>query len=101
MDPNIEILINKFISNVQVNSCEKGANYFILSHLNQLLTYGTAVGEIVINPESNSIEALYNASLSDVILSTKNSPLKLSVLRKKKDGSAWISITFPVLFLYG
>ncbi len=98
MDPNIEILINKFISNVQVNSCEKGANYFILSHLNQLLTYGTAVGEIVINPESNSIEALYNASLSDVILSTKNSPLKLSVLRKKKDGS-FEPIKYPELVL--
>lgn len=97
-DPNIEISINNFISNVKVNSCEKGANYFILSHLNQLLTYGTAVGEIVINPENNSIEALYNASLNDVLLSTKNSPLKLSISCRKKDGS-FEPIKYPDLVL--
>ncbi|MBP3320680.1 MAG: hypothetical protein J6K87_03465, partial [Clostridia bacterium] len=79
----LEYSLNKFIDNVQVNSCERGANSFILSHLNQLLTYGTAVGEIVINPENNSIQALYNACLSDVVLTTKNSPLDLLVLRKK------------------
>lgn len=98
LDPEIEILINKFISTVQVNSCERGAIYFILSHLNQLLTYGTAIGEIVINPETNSIEALYNASLSDVMLSTNNSPLKLSVLRKKDDNS-FEPIKYPELVL--
>lgn len=79
----LEYSLNKFIDNVQVNSCERGTNSFILSHLNQLLTYGTAVGEIVINPENNSIQALYNACLSDVVLTTKNSPLDLLVLRKK------------------
>ena len=97
-DPNIEILINNFISDVHVNSCEKGANYFILSHLNQLLTYGTAVGEIVINPETNSIEALYNASIIDVLLSTKHSPLKLSISCRKKDGS-FEPIKYPDLVL--
>lgn len=94
----IEYKINKFISQIKVNSCERGANHFILSHLNQLLTYGTAIGEIVINPENNSIEALYNASLSDVVLSTKNSPLDLVISQKRKDGSLK-PVDYPELIL--
>jgi len=98
IDPYIEGEINKFISNVKVNSCEVGANYFILSHLNQLLTYGTAVGEIVINPEDNSIAALYNASLADVALTTKDSPLNLIISHRKKDGSLK-PVKYPELVL--
>ncbi len=97
-DSYIESEINKFISNVKVNSCEVGANYFILSHLNQLLTYGTAVGEIVINPEDNSISALYNASLADVALTTKDSPLNLIISHRKKDGSLK-PVKYPELVL--
>lgn len=97
-DSKIEYEINKFISQVKVNSCERGANHFILSHLNQLLTYGTAIGEIVINPEDSSIEALYNASLSDVVLGTKDSPLNLVISHKKKDGSLE-PVKYPELVL--
>ena len=97
----LEYSLNKFIDNVQVNSCERGANSFILSHLNQLLTYGTAVGEIVINPENNSIQALYNACLSDVVLTTKNSPLDLLVLRKKYNNNNYDfePVKYPELVL--
>lgn len=97
---NIEIenLLNKFVNNIQVNSCERGINSFILSHLNQLLTYGTAVGEIVINPEDNSIQALYNACLSDVKLTTKNSPLNLLVLTRNKN-NMFEPIKYPELVL--
>ena len=97
-DSYVEYQINKFISNVRVNSCEVGANYFILSHLNQLLTYGTAVGEIVINPEDGSIEALYNASLKDIDLRTKNSPLNLVISQRRTDGSLH-PIKYPDLVL--
>lgn len=97
----LEYSLNKFIDTVQVNSCERGANSFILSHLNQLLTYGTAVGEIVINPENNSIQALYNACLSDVVLTTKNSPLDLLVLRKKYNNNNYDfePVKYPELVL--
>ncbi len=95
---DIEYKINKFISNVQVNSCGSGANNFILSHLNQLLTYGTAVGEVVINTSGNNIEALYNTSLSNVELLTGDSPLELKVYRKKTDGSLE-TIKYPDLIL--
>lgn len=97
-DPDTEYKINKFISSVHVNSCGKGANSFILSHLNQLLTYGTAVGEIVINTNGDGVEALYNTCLSNVELLTGDSPLKLKVCRKKSDGSLE-RIKYPDLIL--
>lgn len=97
-DPVIEYEINNFLSSVQVNSCGIGANNFILSHLNQLITYGTAIGEIVLDSEGTSIRALYNACLSDVILTTKSSPLNLVIYQKKKDGSAQ-KIKYPQLVL--
>ncbi len=90
--------LNQFVNNVQVNACAKGLNAFILNYLNQLLTYGTAVGEIVIDSNSESIEALYNASLSDVELKLGNSPLKLKICRKKSDGS-FEPIKYPELIL--
>lgn len=95
---DIQKEINNFIKNVHVNSCSVGANQFILSHLNQLLTYGTAVGEIVVNPISNKIEALYNASLYNVDLSTENNPLKIKINRKNFDGTM-TKVKYPELVL--
>lgn len=97
-DEEIEKEINKFISNVQVNSCGRGVHHFISSHLNQLLTYGTAIGEIVLSGDSESIAALYNASLSNVVLTTKDNPLNLVIYRKKPDGSMK-AIKYPQLVL--
>ena len=97
-DEEVEKKINKFISNVQVNSCGRGIHHFISSHLSQLLTYGTAIGEIVLSGDCESIAALYNASLSNVVLSTKDSPLNLIIYRKKPDGSMK-AIKYPQLVL--
>lgn len=97
-DPIVEEKINKFISNVQVNSCGVGANNFILCFLNQLLTYGTAIGEIVVSSSGNDIAALYNAPLEHTVLSTGQSPLQLKIHRKKADGSL-IDIKYPELVL--
>ncbi len=97
-DKDIEYEINKFMANIQVNACGLGASSFILTHLNQLLTYGTAVGEIVVNGDGNKIKALYNASLRDVELKVDNSPLKLKICRKI-EGKESVEIKYPELVL--
>lgn len=97
-DKDIEYEINKFMSNIQVNACGLGASSFILTHLNQLLTYGTAVGEIVVNGDGNKIKALYNASLRDVELRVDNSPIKLKICRKI-EGKESVEIKYPELIL--
>ncbi len=95
---NVEYSLNKFISTVQVNSCGRGVNNFIMNHLDQLLTYGTAVGEMVVDYNNNTIAALYNASLTEVELKNENNPLKLQVCKRKPDGSSE-PIPYPELIL--
>lgn len=85
-DNDIEFLLNKFISHVKVNSCENGLNAFISTYLDQMLTYGTAVGEIVPNTLNNDIAALYNASLKNIKLQTSKNPLNLEVCKKDENG---------------
>lgn len=84
----VEKLLNSFISHVKVNSCENGLNAFISTYLDQMLTYGTAIGEIVPNTLNNDIAALYNASLKDIKLQCGKNPLNLEVYRKDENDNA-------------
>ncbi len=85
-DKIMENKLNDFISHVKVNSCENGMDSFISTYLDQMLTYGTAIGEIVPNNSQEGIAALYNASIKDVELRTNKTPLNLEVCRKDIDG---------------
>ena len=98
-DKEIEYRLNKFLSSVQVNSCSEGVHNFISTHLNQLLTYGTAVGEMVADMESGTIHALYNSSLHDVRLEAdRQNPLQLVISRKSGHGQ-YKAIDYPELVL--
>lgn len=79
--------LNKFLSNVHVNSCSTGANSFLMAHLNQLLTFGTAVGEIVLDKENENIAALYNSSLKNISLKIGDNPLKVKILKQNTNGT--------------
>lgn len=85
-DKMMEDKLNDFISHVKVNSCENGLDSFISTYLDQMLTYGTAIGEIVPNNSQEDIAALYNASIKDVELRTNKNPLNLEVCKKDADG---------------
>lgn len=95
---SVERKLNKFITEIRVNSCGMGANSFITNHLDQLLTYGTAVGEMVIDVNKSEIVALYNAPLEGLELTADDSPLKLKVYKKQTDGS-YEAIKYPDLIL--
>lgn len=94
----LEQKLNKFITNVKVNSSGLGANSFIMNHLDQLLTYGTAVGEIVVDTNKEDIVALYNAPLENVELTTDKSPIELKICKKNPDGSSE-EVKYPELIL--
>lgn len=85
-DKDIEFEINKFLQNVKVGSCSTGIDSFIFVHLNQLLTYGTAIGEIIPNSKFNDIAALYNASLRNISLKSDNGSLNLKIYKKLSNG---------------
>lgn len=73
------LLVKDFLENVNVCNGNKGIGAFISSYFQQLLTYGEAVGEIVLSNGSKDIVALYNANLKDITLAPKGSPADIVV----------------------
>lgn len=87
-----EIRLNSFLQNVKVNSMEAGVQSFLNGYLSQLLTYGNAVGEMVVS--GGTVAALYNAGLEDVELKAV-SPLQTEVYRRETGGS--VKVKYPEL----
>ena len=58
--------INDFFADINVGGNQQGIGAFVSNYLNQLLTYGTAVGEIV--TDDYGIYALYNSELEQIEL---------------------------------
>lgn len=77
-DPLEQELMNRFVRGVKVNGISKGLESFVAAYLDQLLTFGTAIGEIVLG-DDGSIAALYNSSLDDVELRCKDNPLDVKI----------------------
>lgn len=75
-------LLDDFQKNVHVDGASRGIYQYIYTYFEQLLTYGTAVGETVLTKDKTAVAALYNASLKDVEIVQGKSPLELLVCRK-------------------
>lgn len=60
-------LLNDFLDKVNVGGNQQGISAFVSTYLDSLLTYGTAVGEIVTGSDGE-IRALYNADIDDIQL---------------------------------
>ena len=78
--------LNDFLLHVQVDACGMGMESFLTGYMEQMLTYGTAVGEIV--PAGGRIAALYHAPLEDIELRAEGGPLHLQVCLRGPDGSS-------------
>lgn len=90
-------IVDDFCINVKTIGSSSGMECFIYSYLDSLLTYGEAVGEMVLSKNSNNIAALYNASLDDVMIKAGSSPLDLVV--SKNGFSKDDEIIYPKLIL--
>lgn len=77
--------IQAFLDQVQVNGCQTGVTEFISCFFSQLLTYGTAVGEIVLTASGTEIGALYNADLDDLEFRRDATPLHWTLCRKTQE----------------
>lgn len=60
--------LNYFLKNVRLGGGNYGIDSFFTVYLNQLLTYGTAVGEIVLSGNGKEIYSLVNAPLKNIDL---------------------------------
>lgn len=62
----LDFRMNEYFENINVGGNQQGISSFVSNYLNQLLTYGTAIGEIVVS--QYGIYALYNSDLSSIEL---------------------------------
>lgn len=80
-DNRAQSIVDDFIKNVTISGSSRGLYGFICTYIDELLTYGEAVGEMVLSNDGEQISALYNASLDDVQIVPCKSPLKLLVCK--------------------
>lgn len=71
-NPEADSALQAFMTNVPLGGCGSGLHAFLGTYLDALLTYGTAVGEIVV--QNGRVRGLYNA------------PLRFIELRRASDG---------------
>ena len=95
---NLDRDINRFLKNIRVNACETGIESYLSCYLEQMLVYGTAVGEIVLDRKHKNISALYNASLDDVQIISDGNPLDIKICTQNSDGSL-SPVKYPALVL--
>lgn len=92
-NPAAERALADFLRNVPVNYGGHGIQAFLTAYFAQLLTYGNAVGEVVLN-SAGEVGALYNAALEDVEFKAL-SPLRMEVCRREQGQS--VPVAYPEL----
>lgn len=63
---DLDLRMNSYFDKINVGGTQQGISAFVSNYLNQLLTFGTAVGEMVIG--TDGIYALYNSELAELEL---------------------------------
>jgi hypothetical protein len=91
-DDKAERGLNRFLESVQVGADRQGIMSFLSTYLDQLLTYGNAVGEMVV--QNGRLRALYNASLDDVELRAA-SPLEIEI--RRRENGIGVPVRYPEL----
>lgn len=81
-NPQCEKILKDFAANVKVGSASYGLMSFVWTYLEDLLTFGEAVGEMIPYGDFKGVYALYNANLDDVELKEGDSPLDIKVCKK-------------------
>ncbi|MCC8073251.1 MAG: serine/threonine protein phosphatase [Clostridiales bacterium] len=84
--------MNAYFADINVGGNQRGINSFISNYLNQLLTFGTAIGEIVM--DENGIYALYNSELADLELKRSQNGIDVEFY------NSGIAVKYPQLILY-
>ena len=88
--------LKAFLENVNVGGTRRGIDAFVSTFFDQLLTYGTAVGEMVVS--GDSFTHLYNADLKDIMLTQGDSPLEI-IVSAQTDGGQFVPVKYPSLIL--
>lgn len=97
-DDEAQRAFDSFAEMVQVGGTGTGLNSFVSTYFDQLLTYGTAVGEIVTYSDGE-VAALYNAPCDAVELRSGDSPLDVRYYSSKIGKPGERELEHPELLL--
>lgn len=98
-DENYQSELDNFSESVPVGLKGKSLNYFADTFFDSLLTYGSAVGEIVINNDENEIAGLWNGDTSATVIKSGVNPFIRNYALRCADGTLK-QIKHPERILY-
>lgn len=78
--------LEEFLKTVKVGCVGEGIDCFISQYIDSLLTYGTAVGEIVVGNQTRVVKGLYNADIKGLDIVEKKGGMGVDI-RIKGSGS--------------
>ncbi len=84
--PALQNRLEEFLENVPVGSSLYGIETFVAQHLEQLLMYGTSVGEILPTASGGTIGALHNVPLHNLVIDRDEKTGNASICVKTTDG---------------
>lgn len=79
--------LTRFLQTVRVGATGQGIDTFLSAYFDQLLTGGTAIGEIVLTRSGENIAALYNAPADLVELRQEENPLECTICVRQTGAS--------------
>lgn len=95
-DEKAEKELRNFLSSVNVGGTRNGIDAFISTFFEQLLTYGTAVGEML--TDGSTITHLFNSDLKDIHLAQGESAVDITVSADNGTGT-FVPVKYPSLIL--
>lgn len=87
-DPASNQELERFQRQVKAGPSQRGLGEFVVQYLDSLLTFGTAVGEMVLDRRRQGVEALYQAPLDHLEIRQGETPLDAQILVKGEE-SPW------------
>lgn len=94
-----QALLDDFSANVPVGLTGKSLNVFVDSYLDSLLTFGNAVGEMIISPENASFCGLYNADVSRIEVCSGTNAFERRYIYCNESGEKFV-LSNPELILF-
>lgn len=82
----IESITKEFLESVKVGSAGQGIDAFVSQYADSLLTYGTAVGEMVVSSQTGRLKGLYNADIKELDLTENENGMGVKIRIRGKEG---------------
>ncbi len=98
-DENLQPELDFFLENVPVGLAGKSINVFVDNFLDSILTYGSAIGEIVPDSSRKCIAGLWNGDVSKISISAGENPFCRKYYMRDSNGNEKI-IPHPERILY-